>query len=603
MHTKKQASNKQAMMSSDLSTEEMLAKLKEADERASAAEERAGAAEERAGAAEERAGAAEERVRIVEESPEKVVMLKEIKGMHARAKAGIKGQKLYHANQEETATEVVASIRGCDIVFNMVIAPCQAGKTGCMLAIIENVLKTESSVKAKNIFVITGLSDTAWREQTEKRLPFMRNNVIHRGGFRKSTDMDILKGLNDAIILIDECQIACKEDMSLDKLFKDAGLKDLTYLKDNNVNIVEFSATPNRSLNDTERWFDSSKIYVMKPGEGYVGHSALVKEDRLRQASDLFIMNDPDEAGMSNELKVARDKVIKPALDAIRTVKLLIDERYKEGAKFHIIRTPSGAKADTVIGRFREICGSGYAYTKCYAGEEKLVNELAKFPDKHTFIFIKESARCAVTFDNKDRIGIMYERLPKSPKDDVIVQGLAGRACGYPTSPKDDIIVFTNIPSINRYVTMIESDFNNREGFTYTGVNNNTWIHPISFKHNNNCSTDPVEAPATTNMEVMVYSTYEELRDVAKSLDRVKSGPNQKKPKEGDQLITASIRGVKRPYTLEEVRGEKRWGFGPKIIYRYHVCYEDINDITTIKHALIVRATAAAAIRIRNSKS
>jgi hypothetical protein len=231
------------------------------------------------------------------------------------------------------------------------------------------------------------------------------------------------------------------------------------------------------------------------------------------------------------------------------------------------------------------------------------VNELAKFPDKHTFIFIKESARCAVTFDNKDRIGIMYERLPKSPKDDVIVQGLAGRACGYPTSPKDDIIVFTNIPSINRYVTMIESDFNNREGFTYTGVNNNTWIHPISFKHNNNCSTDPVEAPATTNMEVMVYSTYEELRDVAKSLDRVKSGPNQKKPKEGDQLITASIRGVKRPYTLEEVRGEKRWGFGPKIIYRYHVCYEDINDITTIKHALIVRATAAAAIRIRNSKS
>ena len=78
-----------------------------------------------------------------------------------------------------------------------------------------------------------------------------------------------------------------------------------------------------------------------------------------------------------------------------------------------------------------------------------------------------EKARCAVTFAHKNLIGILYERLPKTPKDDVIVQGLAGRACGY--NVDDGIIVFTNVPSIERYVTMVDSDFKERDGFTFTG--------------------------------------------------------------------------------------------------------------------------------------
>ena len=108
-----------------------------------------------------------------------------------------------------------------------------------------------------------------------------------------------------------------------------------------------------------------------------------------------------------------------------------------------------------------------YAYKKCYAGEEQLMEELSKIPEKHTFLFIKEKARCAVTFVRKDLIGILYERLPKSPKTDVIVQGLAGRACGYDVD--DGIIVFTDVDSIKCYVKMLNSGFKDREGFTFTG--------------------------------------------------------------------------------------------------------------------------------------
>ena len=159
----------------------------------------------------------------------------------------------------------------------------------------------------------------------------------------------------------------------------------------------------------------------MEPGQGYKGHSALIENHRLHQAEDLFIMNDP-EAGLSYDYEDARNKAIKPAIDAIKDVKNKIDMSYTH-PRFHIIRTPTGSKAETVIGRIKTICGDEYAYKKCYAGEEQLMDRLAI--RRSTFLFIKEKARCAVTFVHKDLIGILYERLPKSPKTDVIVQGLA----------------------------------------------------------------------------------------------------------------------------------------------------------------------------------
>ena len=441
----------------------------------------------------------------IEANPETAMILNNINKRRAKAKQN--GREIYYDNQDDTATEVVASIRDKGIQFQMVIAPCQAGKTGIIDGIIEKLFKKpDNKITPNKIFVITGLNDTAWVSQTKERLSIA--NVIHRGQLKKLTAK--LKGdLDNILIMIDECQIASGEDMSINKLFEDIGIKDLAYLKEHNVNIVEFSATPNSTLDDIELWDTCKKIHVMKPGEGYVGHSALLENNRVRQAEDLFIMEEPI-VGMETKDEIACKELIKPAYDAIKGLKLIIDTSYTDGFRYHIIRTPVGGKEDTVIARFMIIFGEDYAYKKCYSGEEDLQDELKKYPGKHTFLFIKEKARCAVTFPHKKLIGILYERLPKSPKDDVIVQGLAGRACGYDMDPYT--IVFTNVSSIERYVDMIKSDFKERGGFIYTGHSskNKSHIHPRGFDNTAGHANVPVGVIRDSDFKYKLFQTDED---------------------------------------------------------------------------------------------
>jgi len=404
--------------------------------------------------------------------------------------------------------------------------------------------------------------------------------------------MGILKNIKNALIIIDECQIASKEEMSLDKqVLEQTGLKDVAYLKENNLNIVEFSATPNSTLDDIELWNTCSEIHIMEPGQGYKGHSALIENHRLHQAEDLFIMNDP-EAGLSYDYEDARNKAIKPAIDAIKDLKNKIDMSYTY-PRFHIIRTPTGNKAETVIGRFKTICGDEYAYKNCYAGEEQLMDELAKIPEKHTFLFIKEKARCAVTFVRKDLIGILYERLPKSPKTDVIVQGLAGRACGYDVD--DGIIVFTNVESIECYVKMVNSGFTDREGFTFTGHKSKkkTHLHPRGFKNSaGQASVEEEEAPAyTTEPHLDVFNTHEEAKAYWKeNLGTHIGGRGPNKPKKTDErgFLTTSIHGDTHVYSLNEIKANKRVGLSEKSNkYRYYPCYENTTDISTVKYVIV----------------
>ena len=538
---------------------------------------------------EERVRVAEERARQAEESPEKAMMLKKIQELRDEENAN--GKEIYYENQEATATEVVAAIRLVGIVFQMVVAPCQSGKTGCMLATIDMLLQSDSNVNPDNIFVITGLSDVEWVSQTKKRLPFIGNNVIHRGQFTKSASL--LKNIKNAVIIIDECQIACKKDMSLDKLLEKTGLKDLAYLKENNVNIVEFSATPNSTLNDIELWESCSKMHVMTPGRGYKGHEQLLVNNRLYQCKDLFIESDP-VAGLPCDDDDARNNTIKSAIEAIKDIKGKIEMCYTS-SRFHIIRTPTGAKAETVIGRFKTICGDNYAYKKCYAGEEQLMDELEKTPEKHTFLFIKEKARCAVTFERKDLIGVLYERLPAKPKDDVIVQGLAGRACGY--NVDDGIIVFTNVASIERYVSMMKSGFEHRDEFTFTGHKSKkeSHIHPATYRNAEGEANLPEEVD---DIIFKTVDTFEDVKNYCASLPKEHFGGRGRGPrKPSDTKVDergfkkSTIRGTTKVYTLAEIEAEKNFGLYTDGRYniRMYPCYKDTNDKSTLVYAITHR--------------
>ena len=80
---------------------------------------------------------------------------------------------------------------------------------------------------------------------------------------------------------------------------------------------------------------------------------------------------------------------------------------------------------------------------------------LSTKPSVHTFIFIKETLRCAKTID-KTYVGVLYERASRRVSDSSIIQGLAGRATGYHNFP---LIIFTNIPSVERYRLLWDNKF------------------------------------------------------------------------------------------------------------------------------------------------
>jgi len=463
--------------------------------------------------AEEARAVAEERARIAENCPERAKMLKDIATMRVVARE--EGRELYYANQQLTADAVVECIKSNDIVFQMVLAEMQAGKTGCMLAIIESLVESRT-IAPDNIFIITGLSDKEWESQTRDRVP-LGANVIHRGQLTKSKSR--FENLKNAVLLVDECQLASKEKMTIDKMFDGMGLKDLEYLKANNINIVEFSATPNGTLSDIEMWKDCSKTHVMKPGVGYKGAKDLINDNRIFEAEDLYVDDDPSP-GWSQERQDARNVKIQPAKDAIQNVKEKI-EQYAD-TRFHIFRIPFSDKGDTVIGRIQSGFGVGYEFKKCFknndtSGEDqRLLAELKNIiPKKPTILFIKESARCASTYPNKFRIGVNYGRMACKTNDDTINQAEPGRAMGYDVD--DGMIVYTNIDSVKRYIAMVDSGFTEREGFTYFGHKRDkpTHLRPSGYTGVDEIDAQTPPDTVTVDRPVVEFSefiTYAEAR-------------------------------------------------------------------------------------------
>jgi len=531
--------------------------------------------------------AAVERARIVEEHPEGAKMRKDIARLRSIEQEN--GGEIYYSNQKECAVKVCRCIRDTAIVFQMVLGPCQSGKTGCMLAIIEELLESNSNIDPEKIFVITGLSDKEWVAQTRLRLP-LGANVIHRGQLNRSKNL--FENLKNAVLLVDECQIASKQRMSIDKVLYSMGLKDLKYLKENNVNIIEFSATPNNSLDDVELWADCSAMHCMKPGVGYMGHEELIKDNRLYQAQDLYI-DDDVHAGLSQEDKNARNALIKPAKDEIKRVKNIIDG-YSE-PRFHIIRIPSGAKGTTVIGRIKLEFGHNYIFMECFthndplSDDQRLIKELMNVPSKPTILFIKQSARCAATFPNKARIGVLYERISSTNVyDDIIVQGLAGRACGYDVD--DGMVVFSNIASIEKYVAMVNSDFSDRSDFTFLGHKSKkaTHLRPSGYTNVSGVvggvTTTTVTPQSVVN--VKFFDTHEEASVFIKGFRNSKRGPNKPKMWKGDYLTTSRRDGV-RVYSSSEIMSDKRWGINDDTKLRYFPCYDDKCNPKTLKYACV----------------
>ena len=313
----------------------------------------------------------------------------------------------------------------------LAVALTQSGKTGSMLSVIYHFITSPiMPIPIRHVFIITGHSSSEWLEQTKERFPsILAHNIYHRNGLMDFSQR--IKDLTNILILVDETQIASYTNQTVQSALRDAGItEDTLYFRD--IKFVLVSATPNSCVNRFIPKRIGHDMVYMNPAPGYRSVFEFYQLGLLRQCRDLCGYD------------AITDSVDPVTFDHIRDIPLSTEPKY------HIIRTYHSYKHDITIDNFKKVFGSTCSYLSMPDLEI-----LSTKPTIHTFIFIKETLRCAKTID-KTYVGVLYERAVRHVSDSSVIQGLAGRATGYHNA---DIIVFTHIPSVLRYQALWDNHF------------------------------------------------------------------------------------------------------------------------------------------------
>lgn len=495
----------------------------------------------------------------------------------------LKKTSVIHDNQEQCSTLIVSNLHNKKVINIMVVALTQSGKTGTMVGLIKNFLSdTKNIIPIENIYIITGLSSCEWKEQTYDRMPeSIQKRIFHRNDLSKKFVDDIKKKQN-VLIINDEIQIAAKENQSLFNTFKEAGLYDKENLFNNDIKIIEFSATPDGTLYDLMNWGEHSINIRMQPGNNYTSCFDLKNSGRVKQYKDLCCYD-----------KKTGDVDTTQAFENITEIYSDIqnfDEHY-----YHIIRTKNGESLSKIaIDNFKQVFGDDMLYIM-YNKDTDIddINSVLEIkPHQHTFIFIKEKLRCAKTLIKK-HLGICYERFTNSPDDAVIIQGLVGRGTGY--DDNGNSIFYTNIPSIEKYEQLWNTNFQDKSvkwKSKTTKFKNGKLISSGTFNNPLFLDNESVSSDDSNNEPTIIkLKTQEEIKnyytEVLKPIFDGR-GPNKRKPNSnGFYETTIGRKRGKDVYSYDEIYEVRKWGLNEKHKFTYHPCYDDVNDKSTLCFCLI----------------
>lgn len=292
-----------------------------------------------------------------------------------------------YPNQTDFGKRIVSALDNHHTV--LAFAHTQCGKTGSMLATIHL-----SNIPLNRVFLITGLSSIDWLLQTKKRIPI--KNIFHRNTLDRF--FKTVANVYNPLILVDECHIASKPGQIIHKV--------LNSLSAISPMFVLVSATP-----DWKKFKPlplGMAIRVMKDPPGYISVDYFANNGKLLQCKNLS--NHPD---------------------SIQHIKEIIP--YLSTPAYHIIRTARNELHQVTIDNFRSIFPDADLLSM---PDLKILDTK---PTKHTFIFIKDTLRCAVTIP-KEYIGVLYERFTSFPNRTSVIQGLLGRATGFDSK---HIVIFS----------------------------------------------------------------------------------------------------------------------------------------------------------------
>ena len=326
-------------------------------------------------------------------------------------------------NQRNFAIDIATKFSTDLKVLNtLAIAPTQSGKTGSMLALMFQFMNIPNiALPKEHIFVITAHSSKEWLEQTRQRFPdFMRDQIFHRNTLHKFVKK--VKDLKNILIIVDECHIAAKFGQAIHKLYDLLNLFDINHMYNDNIKIVNFTATPECLQEQLEtHWKQSAYVATMDVPDSYISYQNLLDQGRVFQMKNL-----------SGYSKVTQSVVnISQIHDNISEIRPYLGNE----PKYHIIRTPRGKGHAVVMDNFKHVFADlndavYISEPSLYKTKQNMDSLLALTPKSHTFIFIKDKLRCAKTL-HKAHIGVLYERFVIKPSSSTILQGLYGRLTGF----------------------------------------------------------------------------------------------------------------------------------------------------------------------------
>jgi hypothetical protein len=334
-------------------------------------------------------------------------------------------------------------------VWGHLMAEMQAGKTGVVCVVIRLLLKNikQIGIRPENVFLITGMSDNSWREQTRLRVPAsFRSNVQHSGDLKrvhkKLNEMRKEGYLKNCMVIIDESHIAAKViNRPSKEIFNTmCNLCPTDQWESNNVRVLTISAT------------DPAAILAMLGQEHLTECFRLVTTSAYQSVESLY-----NEGRLIETFKVKDDASLQLLLETLF-------EYFGTEPLYHIVR-PQNAKNQWIRSALPRLFRT-FFQTECdvipwdstsprplkpesdasssLSNDDRYINDintlLVNAPVRPTFIIIKDMFNASKTLDDT-HVGVMYERCAE--KDDTTLQRLLGRECGYGKSKRT--IVFTSV--------------------------------------------------------------------------------------------------------------------------------------------------------------
>ena len=503
--------------------------------------------------------------------------------------AELEGRTLIHPPQKRVAEMIAAQFFSFDALIATLCASMQWGKTGVMLQLAYTLMTHPAlALTDKNLFVITGMADNEWREQTKKRLPDVwEKRVFHQKDLKADSLQSELTNTTNALIIIDECHYGAHKGSVISDILKKAGLLNISTLQQKNIRIFQTSATPDHVLANAEEWNQSG---------GPIYHYKCVPENPPSYVSPKDIMAD-------GRIRPVMDLSSPPAVGTLRDQMLGY-----ETPKYHVIRLPiRNAKKRAVCENINTLCGYPDFDVKTHDSDDRLeeVDKLLRSrPSRHTIILIKSMWRAAKTIPDT-HLGVLHEAYAVTSSDSAVAQSFVGRCCGHNANRTVSApIIYCNVPSIENYIKLMEGAYNySLPALDYHAQNiNKVSGSEVTLKASwaasaNIDGLDAVEREITTNRDqpepiIRKFSCYAKAKEYYLKVARQSAQKQGKDPSSlrgcrypqvnADGFFECNVRSNTKVWSIAEMHEERRWGM-TRLYYRLRYCYRDTSDPTTLE--------------------